>query len=63
MKNYKGSELEAYGAGINAAYRIDEYEGYEDTPDNPYSEESLEYAAWEDGFGDGTEDLIATQQF
>ena len=62
MKNYKGLELIAYADGIHAAHRIGKYGGYKTTPNNPYPEKSSEHNAWEDGFGDGTEDLIWWQR-
>ena len=48
----------AYGLGVRAAWRIEEYEKFTDVPDNPYTKGSPEADAWYDGFGDGTEDLI-----
>ena len=51
---------EAYKDGIEAAYRINKYIGCKHVPENPYSEHSEESNAWKDGFGDGTEDLINT---
>ena len=48
----------AYKRGIDAAYRIGEYEGYTITPECPYKNQSKEYDEWLDGFGDGTEDYI-----
>ena len=62
MKRYEAGELEAYGAGIRAAWRQGEYEGCEDVPDNPYPPKIPENDAWEDGFADGTDDLISWQR-
>jgi len=61
MKNYVGAELVAYGRGIHAAYRIDEYEGNDD-PRCLYGRDSKEGEAWRDGFGDGTEDMISANR-
>jgi len=60
MYNYLGTELEAYGRGIEAGHRIGEYEGNDD-PQCPYPNGSKEDEAWRNGFGDATEDLIAYQ--
>lgn len=53
---------EAYNDGIEAAYRIGKYQNYTDIPDNPYSENSKEANDWNEGFGDGTEDFLRSQE-
>jgi len=54
--------IEAYSDGIDAAYRINKYAAYKTVPDNPYPLNSAEAKAWDDGFGDGTEDFIVAQR-
>ena len=54
--------LEAYGRGIDAAHRINEYEGYDHTPDDPYPKGSPESEKWWEGFGDGTEDEVIRRE-
>lgn len=54
--------MTAYERGVDAALRDGEYEGVKDTPPCPYPDGSSEAGRWWDGFGDGTEDLIAYQR-
>ena len=56
------AEISPYQRGHNAATRLGEYEGAEDTPDCPYEEGCIDYEDWWDGFGDGTEDFIQWQR-
>lgn len=48
-----------YARGWEAATRTGEYAGARSVPDNPYPEGSEDASAWLDGFGDGTDLLIA----
>lgn len=50
--------LTAYKEGIDAAYRIGKYAGCKDVPNNPFPQNSDSSIAWDEGFVDGTEDLI-----
>jgi hypothetical protein len=54
-------ELEIYQDGLNAGYRIEKYEGVTSRPINPYVKGTKEYAIWNNGFDEGTEDFIAIQ--
>ena len=49
--------ISPYSLGIHAAYRIESYEGVTTMPVNPYSEPS-QVIAWEEGFSNGTDDLL-----
>lgn len=53
---------EAYEDGMDAAYRHGRYAGATRVPPCPYPDGSAAYKRWWDGFGDGTEDLIAAQR-
>lgn len=53
---------EAYADGIDAAWRAGRYEGARHTPDCPYPSGTPTHKRWFDGFGDGTEDMIALQR-
>lgn len=54
--------LLAYKDGIDAAYRVGDYEGFKTVPACPYPTQSDTWSAWWDGFGDGTDDLINYQR-
>ena len=49
----------AYSDGLDAAYRTGRYAGSKSTPRCPYEDGTVESVHWWDGFGEGTDDLIA----
>jgi len=54
-----GDVASAWLDGYHAALRIEKYKGATKTPKCPWPESSSEREEWLDGFGTGTEDLIA----
>lgn len=61
MSDRTQAEADAYRDGLDAAYRVGKYSNITTPPDCPYSEPSPESEAWWGGFGDGTEDMIASR--
>lgn len=62
LQDLAKSERAAYSDGIDAGYRVGPYEGAKDTPTCPFEDDTVEAKKWWQGFGDGTEDLIAIQR-
>lgn len=59
-ENHSARGICAYSLGIHAALRIESYEGITEVPANPFPP-GHRYRQWEDGFADGTDDLINSQ--
>lgn len=53
---------EAYKDGLDAAYRINKYEGFKSTPPCPFEQGTENDVAWWQGFGDGTQDLVGSYE-
>lgn len=56
-------DISPYERGTHAAWRIEEYEGFDSTPEGPYQEDTAEFDRWWEGFSDGTDDLIDQHSF